>query len=101
MDFFLKVDLIGFFRELNVRKFGKFSLIIFTTKKEDFRPETRISSETTIPGISSSTGSGFRSGSAGSVPYQYQFLVPSSVAGFPVFARLRAPAQFLSTIHLG
>ena len=58
-NFFLKVDLIGFFRELHVRKFRKFSpdhfydvKNRFYDKKTDFRPETGISSETTIPGIS-------------------------------------------------
>ena len=47
MDFFLKVDLIGFFRELHVRKFRKFSpdhfydlKNRFYDKKTDFRPET-------------------------------------------------------------
>ena len=33
MDFFLKVDFIWCFRELNVRKFWNFFLIIFTIKK--------------------------------------------------------------------
>ena len=48
MDFFLKVDLIGCFRELHVRKFRKFSpdhfydlKNRFYDKKTDFRPETR------------------------------------------------------------
>ena len=48
MDFFLKVDLIGCFRELNVRKFRKFSpdhfydpKNRFYDKKTDFRPEIR------------------------------------------------------------
>ena len=36
MDFFLKVDLIGCFRELNVRTFRIFFLIIFTIKKSIF-----------------------------------------------------------------
>ena len=61
-NFFLKVDLIGFFRELHVRKFRKFSPdhfydenFQFYDKKTDFRPGMEISSETTIPGISSET----------------------------------------------
>ena len=47
-NFFLKVGLIGCFRELNVRKFRKFSpdhfydnKNRFYDKKTDFRPETR------------------------------------------------------------
>ena len=61
-NFFLKVCLIGCFRELNVRKFRKFSPdhfydknFQFYDKKTDFRPGMEISSETTIPGISSET----------------------------------------------
>ena len=55
-NFFLKVDLIGCFRELHVRKFRKFSpdhfydlKNRFYDKKTDFRPETResMTSETT------------------------------------------------------
>ena len=55
-NFFLKVDLIGFFRELHVRKFRKFSpdhfydvKNQFYDKKTDFGPETResMTSETT------------------------------------------------------
>ena len=55
-NFFLKVDLIGFFPELHVRKFRKFSpdhfydlKNRFYDKKTDFRPETResMTSETT------------------------------------------------------
>ena len=59
-NFFLKLDLIRCFRELNVRNFRKFSPdhfydenFQFYDKKTDFRPDTEISSETTIPGISS------------------------------------------------
>ena len=61
-NFFLKLDLIGFFRELHVRKFRKFSpdhfydeKFQFYDKKTDFRPGMEITSETTIPGISSET----------------------------------------------
>ena len=64
MDFFLKVDLIGCFRELNVRKFRKFSpdhfydiKNRFYDKKTDFRPETResMTSETTRESMASET----------------------------------------------
>ena len=61
-NFFLKPRFFGFFRELNVRKFRKFSPdhfydenFQFYDKKTDFRPGMEISSETTIPGISSET----------------------------------------------
>ena len=61
-NFFLKLDLIRCFRELNVRKFRKFSpdhfyhkKLQFYNKKTDFRLDMGISSETTIPGISSET----------------------------------------------
>ena len=61
-NFFLKPCFFGFFRELNVRKFRKFSPdhfydenFQFYDKKTDFRPGMEISSETTIPGISSET----------------------------------------------
>ena len=61
-NFFWKLDLIGFFRELNVRKFRKSSpdhfydkKLQFYNKKTDFRPGMEITSETTIPGISSET----------------------------------------------
>ena len=59
-NFFLKPGFFGSFRELNVRKFRKFSpdhfydtKFLFYYKKTAFRPETGNSSETTIPGISS------------------------------------------------
>ena len=55
-NFFLKLDLIRFFRELLVRKFRKFSPdhfydenFQFYDKKTDFRPGMEISSEMTIP----------------------------------------------------
>ena len=61
-NFFLKVGLIRFFRELHVRKFRKFSPddfydenFQFYGKKTDFRPEMEFSSETTIPEIPSET----------------------------------------------
>ena len=63
-NFFLKVDLIGFFRELHVRKFRKFSpdhfydlKNRFYDKKTDFRPETResMTSETTRESMTSET----------------------------------------------
>ena len=51
-NFFLKVHFIGFFRELQVRKFRKFSpdhfydlKNRFYDKKTDFRPETGIDGE--------------------------------------------------------
>ena len=59
-NFFWKVDLIRCFRELNVRKFLKFSPdhfydehFQFYDKKKRFSAGNGISSETTIPGISS------------------------------------------------
>ena len=61
-NFFLKVDLIGFFRELHVREFRKFSpdhfydlKNRFYDKKTDFRPETResMTSETTWESMTS------------------------------------------------
>ena len=61
-NFFLKPGFFRCFRELNVRKFRKFSPdhfydenFQFYDKKTDFRPGMEISSETTIPGISSET----------------------------------------------
>ena len=63
-NFFLKVGLIGCFRELNVRKFRKFSPDHFYDtenrfydKKTDFRPETResMTSETTWESMASET----------------------------------------------
>ena len=63
-NFFLKLDLIGCFRELNVRKFRKFSpdhfydlKNRFYDKKTDFRPETResMTSETTWETMTSET----------------------------------------------
>ena len=61
-NFFLKPRFFWSFRELNVRKFKKFSPdhfydenSQFNYKKTDFRPGMEISSETTIPGISSET----------------------------------------------
>ena len=61
-NFFVKLDLIGFFRELHVRKFRKFSPDHFYDKNFQFYDEKKrfwagngISSETTIPGISSET----------------------------------------------
>ena len=61
-NFFLKPRFFRCFRELNVRKFRKFSPdhfydenFQFYDKKTDFRPGMEISSETTIPGISSET----------------------------------------------
>ena len=53
-NFFLKLDLIRFFRELRVRKFREFSPDHFYDKnasftiKNDFRLDMEISSETTI-----------------------------------------------------
>ena len=64
MDFFLKLDLIGCFRELHVRKILKFSPDHFYDdknrlydKKSDFRPETResMTSETTWKPLASET----------------------------------------------
>ena len=56
-NFFLKLDLIWCFRELNVPKIWKFSPdhfydenFQFYDKKTDFRPGMEISSETTILG---------------------------------------------------
>ena len=63
-NFFWKVDLIGFFRELHVRKFRKFSpdhfydlKNRFYDKKTDFRPETResMASETAWLSMASET----------------------------------------------
>ena len=63
-NFFLKVDLIGFFRELHVRKFRKFSpdhfydlKNRFYDKKTGFRQETResMASETTWESMASET----------------------------------------------
>ena len=55
-NFFWKLDLIWFFRDLHVRKFRKFSPdhvydenFQFYDKKTDFRTGMEITSETTIP----------------------------------------------------
>ena len=62
-NFFLKVDLIGFFRSYMYENFGNFLLIIFTISKVDFtikkqilgRKRESMTSETTRESMASET----------------------------------------------